>query len=99
MSLGLNAKQWTKISRALADEPKAVGVAVPAGLWSLPTAAAYIEKIAGKSCNRYMARRVLLALGYRFVLPPEPTGWRQKRGPGVWLKKRASVVPPHLLPP
>lgn len=95
-SLELGARQWSRLSLALEGKPAAVGGRAPS--WSLSEFADYVEKVAGRPCNRYMARRILESLGYRYILPPAPTGYHQRHGAGSWTKLYSSTIPGHLLP-
>ena len=93
------APQWSRLARALAGKPSAVNI--PGDLWTLPKFAEFVERVAGKRCERTMAFRILTSMGYWYDPPPPPPpfSYHVRRGPGKWIKKYNATVPPHLLPP
>ncbi len=59
-SLGLTRAHWQRVSQALKQKPKAVGVRAKA--WTLTVLARFLTQVVGRPVNRYMARRILLTL-------------------------------------
>jgi transposase len=83
-SLDLTKEQRSKLSTALERKPKEAGIKGP--VWSSGTFAKLVTKVTGKPCNRYMAFRMLTALGYSFEPQARDYSGRRPNRKYIWIK-------------
>ena len=88
-SLDLIEEQWRRLRLALEGKPGKVGMRGAA--WNPSVFAEFATKVCVRKVNRFMARRLMVALGYTYKRPPNPEG-RQPRA-GTWVKSSRSRIP------